>query len=437
MRLEVAGVDRPRAPRRRAGGARILPGRRQLVVERVPDQRVAEAQAPGDAGRRRGSARPAPRRGRRAASSRGSSLSRISASSSNSRPITDAVTSTLAARLRQPLHTLPDDDAHARRDAQMRVGVGDPPLAVEQAHDLADEQRVALGLGVDRGREPRCGLDAGARARYTAATSGSLEARERDVRRLRLAHELGQRRAQRRRRASGRRRGTRRSRAADGRRARGRRTAAAAATARRRRAGRRASATSGCACGDAPQEAGRRLEQPEARALGVRRRRLAGDRGRARAARAAAARDRLRRARAARAARPGRRCGCTRRSACTHGQYAGAPPASQQRPTRTCAPPSRARSSSSSASRLLPMPGSPASSTRRPWPASASSSAPSSCSSSRRARRSRTTERVVGQPGSATASSDASWARIALLELAQLAPGLDPELLDQHARVCR
>lgn len=58
----------------------------------------------------------------------------------------------------------------------------------------------------------------------------------------------------------------------------------------------------------------------------------------------------------------------------THGQYAGAPPASQQRPHSTRAPRSRAIDPSSSASLLFPIPGSPASRNRRPSPARAASS---------------------------------------------------------------
>jgi hypothetical protein len=52
------------------------------------------------------------------------------------------------------------------------------------------------------------------------------------------------------------------------------------------------------------------------------------------------------------------------RSTCTQGQNAGAP--SQHRPEMTCAPHAVALSPTRSASRVFPMPGSPASSTKRP-----------------------------------------------------------------------
>ena len=71
------------------------------------------------------------------------------------------------------------------------------------------------------------------------------------------------------------------------------------------------------------------------------------------------------------------------RSAWTHGQYGGAPASSQTRPHRTRWPRSRAIDASSSANRLLPIPGSPPSRTRRPRPDAASASASRSSSSSR------------------------------------------------------
>ena len=70
------------------------------------------------------------------------------------------------------------------------------------------------------------------------------------------------------------------------------------------------------------------------------------------------------------------------RSSCTHGQYAGAPPPSQHRPQRTRAPRALASDAISSASRVLPMPGSPAMMNTRPWPARASSKPSRSCASS-------------------------------------------------------
>ena len=110
-------------------------------------------------------------------------------------------------------------------------------------------------------------------------------------------------------------------------RSRARRTAAAAATARRRRACRRARSAAGSGSAAMRGSGARGLEQ-----AGSARPRS----GRARAASAPAA------ALPARAA-----------ARADHGQYAGAPPASQQRPTSARTPWSRARAISSSASRRL------------------------------------------------------------------------------------
>jgi hypothetical protein len=71
------------------------------------------------------------------------------------------------------------------------------------------------------------------------------------------------------------------------------------------------------------------------------------------------------------------------RSTCTHGQYAGAPPASQQRPQRTRKPRVRAAEANSSASQLFPIPGSPARTKSRPRPEAASSRPVKSASISR------------------------------------------------------
>ncbi len=90
-----------------------------------------------------------------------------------------------------------------------------------------------------------------------------------------------------------------------------------------------------------PEEGAHRIEQAEARALRLQRRGLREARGRARATREAAGRDPPPRRRAAPAAPRARSHEHNSRSDCTHGQYAGAPPASQQRPTstRAAAPP--------------------------------------------------------------------------------------------------
>ncbi len=62
------------------------------------------------------------------------------------------------------------------------------------------------------------------------------------------------------------------------------------------------------------------------------------------------------------------------RTAWIHGQYAGAPPCSQQRPGATCQPSAAASRVSSCIKRVLPMPGSPLSRNRAPRPAVASAS---------------------------------------------------------------
>jgi len=66
------------------------------------------------------------------------------------------------------------------------------------------------------------------------------------------------------------------------------------------------------------------------------------------------------------------------RSDWIHGQYAGAPPASQQRPHSTRAPADSALAANSSASLVLPIPGCPPSSRSFPRPDIASSTALSS-----------------------------------------------------------
>jgi hypothetical protein len=63
------------------------------------------------------------------------------------------------------------------------------------------------------------------------------------------------------------------------------------------------------------------------------------------------------------------------RRTCNQGQNPGAPSPSQQRPQATAAPCDRAYSQISSASRVLPTPGSPASSVSPPRPIAASSTA--------------------------------------------------------------
>jgi len=83
-------------------------------------------------------------------------------------------------------------------------------------------------------------------------------------------------------------------------------------------------------------------------------------------------------------ARAGRLACCPKaRKICRHGQYGGAPPASGARPHTTMAPTASATAHSSSASRVLPIPGSPRQRIRRGRPASP---AARHCSSTSRSR---------------------------------------------------
>ena len=56
----------------------------------------------------------------------------------------------VAAGLREPRHALADHGPDSRRDAQVRVRVGDAALGIQEAHDLRHEERIPFGLGVDR-----------------------------------------------------------------------------------------------------------------------------------------------------------------------------------------------------------------------------------------------------------------------------------------------
>ena len=89
-------------------------------------------------------------------------------------------------------HALSDDHADPRRDAQMRSGLGETALGVEQAHHLGDEERIALGLGMDRLHQPRRRLDARG-ALDVARQVGLVQARQLDLGGLRLANQLGER----------------------------------------------------------------------------------------------------------------------------------------------------------------------------------------------------------------------------------------------------
>lgn len=78
----------------------------------------------------------------------------------------------------------------------MSVRLRETAFAFEQAHHLRDEERVAIGLGVDRLNHLARGLDAGHTAdvlRHVALAQPS----EADLGRVRLPHQLRERRAQR------------------------------------------------------------------------------------------------------------------------------------------------------------------------------------------------------------------------------------------------
>ena len=84
----------------------------------------------------------------------------------------------------------------------------------------------------------------------------------------------------------------------------------------------------------------------------------------------------------------------------------GAPPASQQRPQATIAPRAAASPASSSASRVLPIPGSPASSTSRLVPASASA---------RQARNSSHSRVRPNRPGRRDCSAESGWSTLVMM----------------------
>ena len=241
--------------------------------------------------------------------------------------------------------------------------LGEPALGVEQPHDLDDEQRVAVGLGVDR---------------RTSSSAGSVPVGQLDVLRRRRARPARRARPGRcAARARARRAPTSADRAAPDRRRGTRRPSAGGQSAISRATKRRSSSdgssaacrsssttTSGRSSAALPQERGRGLEQAEARAVGLRREGLAPRREVAqlgqqlREIRGAGAELVAQRVRVGLAAvraqrlhpRPVRR------------RAARLPAAADQ---HVRGAPARLARSSSSVSRLLPIPGSPATRTRR------------------------------------------------------------------------
>ena len=128
---------------------------------------------------------------------RSSPLTPASASRSNSRPSTEAsVRSRLHAserwRRRRPITSLTLCGIASGAVA----GSLQASLRGEQPHDLADEQRVALGLGVHRRSQLRCGR-AGRGELDEVGDVGLAEAGERERPRDRLASQLGEGRRER------------------------------------------------------------------------------------------------------------------------------------------------------------------------------------------------------------------------------------------------
>ena len=437
MRARARRRRAPRAPRRRGGAGATRRARGEPLVERVADQRRARSAARPAAP---GTSDDDPRRDRlveRSSSSllRRCRLIRASAPSANSRPSTDAQHEQRACTPRR--------DARAGARSRRGRSAGSRALAApssadalerEQPHDLADEERVALRLVVQRRDQLRRG-ELGAVSSTYSATSPSLRPPSVDPPRRRLAGELGEhaRRAARRHRidvAVG---------AEDeepaSSRARGRRTAGAAATARRPRGGRRgrarAAASPRRSAGTAAVASKRRKRAPSdsatrgLRQVGEQLAELGQDLrelGRAGAELLAqclrlGCRARRRAATASTASRPARR----------------PPPSSARRAPRRRAP-ARARSSSS-ASRLLPIPGSPPIRNEPPAAREGVVEAARRASPARsRARRTRRVALALPRRSARARRSSAGSCREDRLVRARAAPArLDAELLDERA----
>ena len=153
------------------------------------------------------------------------------------------------------------------------------------------------------------------------------------------------------------------------------------------------------------------------------------------------------------------------RSASSHGHNGGAPSSWEQRPTSTVAPRARARAASSAQSRLLPMPGSPVMTPKPASPASARSSRCTAAPARRRGRRAASpapgppfscgprpegprpappgasaspTPRPVSRgsglrsPAGADQNSSVVLREDPGLQVAQLGPGVEPQLVGEH-----
>ncbi len=231
-----------------------------------------------------------------------------------------------------------DHLAHALRDRREPRASATLPVseaaasAASKPHDLARRTADCLGLAWMRFGDARSVRRVPRRESDVALDLGDGEAAELDDPGCLLARQLRECRAE--RITHGWIDVAVRAERAKSRLPRGRlpRTATAGATARRRRAGRRSRTASGCLSAARAQKAGGRVEEAEARAFRPRVR----ARGRSGKSSRSSGSDLGNRARAGAELiaqeRRGQRRRRTSAAACTQGQNAGAPPASQQRP---------------------------------------------------------------------------------------------------------
>jgi hypothetical protein len=147
--LEVGGVDR--FERLARSQVELLPPRRaQVVVERVSYERVAEA-------------KPAGRSGDVVEDALGDRLVECVEQlvAGKAADPSEGIQPELPAQNRRGHEQVPaapgeppepasDHRAHSRRNSQQLVRRGDTAFGVQQPHHLADEERIAFGLGVDR-----------------------------------------------------------------------------------------------------------------------------------------------------------------------------------------------------------------------------------------------------------------------------------------------
>ena len=172
------------------------PGCGQLVVQGVPDENVAEANTAGRPGHiveyalRHGLVQDVHQL-------IGPELAELGKSIQAELPAHDRGRhEQRPARRGEPRHTPTDHGAHPRWDSQMGARPAHVALRGQQLHDLGHEEGVPLRLGMDRLDKARCRLDPG-RELHVLRHVRRGQAGERDLGRVQLAHELGQRRVQR------------------------------------------------------------------------------------------------------------------------------------------------------------------------------------------------------------------------------------------------